>query len=52
VAEGIEDAATWQRAHDDEIDFGQGYYLARPVPAEQLRQWFKTPMRGRQEPAA
>jgi predicted signal transduction protein with EAL and GGDEF domain len=52
VAEGIEDAATWQWARDDEIDFGQGYYLARPVPAEQVRQWFKTPMLGRQEPAA
>ena len=37
VAEGIEDATTWAKARDDGIDFGQGYYLARPVPAEEVK---------------
>jgi EAL domain-containing protein (putative c-di-GMP-specific phosphodiesterase class I) len=36
VAEGIEDAPTWQRAREYGIDFGQGYFLARPLPAEQV----------------
>ncbi|HVH65125.1 MAG TPA: PAS domain S-box protein [Candidatus Acidoferrum sp.] len=43
VAEGIEDAATWAKARDYGIDFGQGYYLARPVPAEEVRVWLTTP---------
>jgi diguanylate cyclase (GGDEF)-like protein/PAS domain S-box-containing protein len=39
VAEGIEDAATWQRARDDKIDYGQGYYLSRPIPAAEVTAW-------------
>ena len=43
VAEGIEDAATWQRARDDKIDYGQGYYLSRPVPAAEVTAWLSAP---------
>jgi diguanylate cyclase (GGDEF)-like protein/PAS domain S-box-containing protein len=43
VAEGIEDAATWQRARADHIDYGQGYYLSRPVPAADVAAWLKAP---------
>jgi diguanylate cyclase len=39
VAEGIEDEATWQRARADKIDYGQGYYLSRPVPAAEVTAW-------------
>ncbi len=45
VAEGIEDAATWQRASADEIDYGQGYYLSRPVPAAEVTAWLTAPPR-------
>ena len=43
VAEGIEDGATWNKAREYGIDFGQGYYLARPVPAEDVRPWLISP---------
>jgi diguanylate cyclase (GGDEF)-like protein len=36
VAEGIEDAETWERLASYGCDFGQGYYLSRPVPPEQI----------------
>jgi diguanylate cyclase (GGDEF)-like protein/PAS domain S-box-containing protein len=39
VAEGIEDDATWQRARADQIDYGQGYFLARPLPALEVTPW-------------
>jgi len=39
VAEGIEDEATWQRARADQIDYGQGYFLARPLPAVEVTSW-------------
>jgi len=32
VAEGVEDAATWDYLRRERIDFGQGYYLGRPTP--------------------
>jgi diguanylate cyclase (GGDEF)-like protein/PAS domain S-box-containing protein len=36
VAEGIEDEATWERARADQIDYGQGYYFSRPMPAAEV----------------
>jgi EAL domain-containing protein (putative c-di-GMP-specific phosphodiesterase class I) len=36
VAEGIEDAATWDRLASFGCDFGQGYYLSRPVTAGEV----------------
>jgi diguanylate cyclase (GGDEF)-like protein/PAS domain S-box-containing protein len=43
VAEGIEDEATWLRARADTIDYGQGYYLSRPVPAAEVMAWLTAP---------
>jgi diguanylate cyclase (GGDEF)-like protein len=41
VAEGVEDAATWDLLKDVGCDIGQGYYISRPVAAidvvEQVR---------------
>lgn len=42
VAEGVEDAGTWQRLSAIGCDQAQGYYLCRPVPAEALTQWLWT----------
>jgi diguanylate cyclase (GGDEF)-like protein len=39
VAEGIETADAWQRLTEMGCDLGQGYFLSRPVPAEQLTPW-------------
>ena len=52
VAEGIETAATWARAREDGIDFGQGYYLSRPVAADQVKPSLLTPVPPQEEPAA
>ena len=40
VAEGVEDGATWDQLAALGCDVGQGYYLSRPLPAEQLEAWF------------
>jgi EAL domain-containing protein (putative c-di-GMP-specific phosphodiesterase class I) len=39
LAEGIEDADTWSRLRELGCDEGQGYFLARPMPAAQLSEW-------------
>ena len=39
VAEGVEDLATWQELSRFGCDTAQGYYLLRPVPAEELEDW-------------
>ena len=36
VAEGVEDEATWNRLAELNCDVAQGYWLGRPVPAEDL----------------
>ncbi|MEO5656241.1 MAG: EAL domain-containing protein [Nitrospiria bacterium] len=36
VAEGVENRATWDRLADWGCDAAQGYYLSRPVPADDL----------------
>jgi EAL domain-containing protein (putative c-di-GMP-specific phosphodiesterase class I) len=36
VAEGVEDEATYETLRRIGCDFVQGYYMSRPVPAEQL----------------
>jgi EAL domain-containing protein (putative c-di-GMP-specific phosphodiesterase class I) len=51
VAEGIEDERTWQRARDYRIDYGQGYYLARPEVADRLGNWLRQ-LPADQRPAA
>jgi EAL domain-containing protein (putative c-di-GMP-specific phosphodiesterase class I) len=42
VAEGIEDEATWRLLEGLGYDEGQGYLLARPMPAEDLLRWVRT----------
>jgi diguanylate cyclase (GGDEF)-like protein/PAS domain S-box-containing protein len=42
VAEGVEDDATWRLLEGLGCDFAQGFYLARPLPAEYLDRWLAT----------
>ena len=39
VAEGIENERTWARLKQLGCDFGQGSWLAEPMPAAELRHW-------------
>jgi diguanylate cyclase (GGDEF)-like protein len=39
VAEGVEDQATWDLLETLGCDIVQGYYLSRPIPAQDLEHW-------------
>jgi diguanylate cyclase (GGDEF)-like protein len=39
VAEGVEDALTWAHLTDLGCDYIQGYYLAKPLPADAVKEW-------------
>jgi EAL domain-containing protein (putative c-di-GMP-specific phosphodiesterase class I) len=39
VAEGVEDRLSWDRLMALGCDVAQGYYLSRPLPADQLSEW-------------
>ncbi|WP_151636398.1 putative bifunctional diguanylate cyclase/phosphodiesterase [Noviherbaspirillum aerium] len=39
VAEGIETIAAWELLDRMGCDEGQGYFISKPMPAEQLRSW-------------
>jgi len=41
VAEGVEDQQTWERLGAMGCDEAQGYYMSRPLPAEQVERWLK-----------
>jgi diguanylate cyclase (GGDEF)-like protein len=41
VAEGVETAQAWNRLAALGCNIAQGYYLSRPVPAEQLTEWLR-----------
>ena len=41
VAEGVETAKAWNRLLSLGCDIAQGYYLSRPVPADQLSEWLR-----------
>ena len=41
VAEGVEDELVWDRLKGLGCDSAQGYYMSRPLPAEQLRDWLR-----------
>lgn len=41
VAEGIETLESWHALQDLGCDRGQGYFLARPMPGEQVPEWAK-----------
>jgi EAL domain-containing protein (putative c-di-GMP-specific phosphodiesterase class I) len=38
-AEGVEDAVTWRRLADMGCDLAQGYWMSRPLNAEDLMKW-------------
>jgi diguanylate cyclase (GGDEF)-like protein/PAS domain S-box-containing protein len=42
VAEGIEDAPTWDALVNLGCDAAQGYFIARPMPAAELNAWLNT----------
>ncbi|HBY85961.1 MAG TPA: hypothetical protein DEO86_08810 [Colwellia sp.] len=39
VAEGIEDKETWDLLSAEGCDIAQGYYIARPMPADKFATW-------------
>ena len=39
VAEGVEDRVVWEMLADQGCDFAQGFYLSRPMPADELEGW-------------
>jgi EAL domain-containing protein (putative c-di-GMP-specific phosphodiesterase class I) len=41
VAEGVEDRAVWDLLSGLGCDAAQGYYIARPMPAEAVTTWLK-----------
>jgi EAL domain-containing protein (putative c-di-GMP-specific phosphodiesterase class I)/CheY-like chemotaxis protein len=42
VAEGIETEEEWNLLVWMGVDYGQGYYMARPMPGEKLAPWYAT----------
>ena len=42
VAEGVEDADDWEFLRRTGCDLAQGYFIARPMPAEELPAWATT----------
>jgi diguanylate cyclase (GGDEF)-like protein/PAS domain S-box-containing protein len=41
IAEGVEDEPTWRLLHQLGCDEGQGYYLTRPLPGDDLLRWVR-----------
>lgn len=41
VAEGIENKGVWNILKAMGCDYGQGYYMSKPMPAEKLLEWTK-----------
>jgi len=41
VAEGVEDRADWDFVGRSGCDIAQGYFIAKPMPPEDLRDWIK-----------
>jgi predicted signal transduction protein with EAL and GGDEF domain len=39
VAEGVEDSKTWQKLKALGCDAIQGYYISRPIVADELTSW-------------
>lgn len=42
VAEGVEDARAWRMLAERGCDFAQGYYMAKPMPAEAFGRWLRS----------
>jgi EAL domain-containing protein (putative c-di-GMP-specific phosphodiesterase class I) len=45
VAEGVETAAIWEELRLLGCDEAQGYFLSRPLPADELSRWLDDPDR-------
>lgn len=41
VAEGIENKDSWEMLHIMGCDYGQGYWMAKPMPFKELLNWLK-----------
>ena len=39
VAEGVETRAAWDQLAAMRCDIAQGYYLSRPIPAQEITRW-------------
>ncbi len=53
TAEGIEDEATWNALVEMACDRAQGYYMGKPMPADELERWLdESPFGCPQRPAA
>jgi EAL domain-containing protein (putative c-di-GMP-specific phosphodiesterase class I)/FixJ family two-component response regulator len=39
VAEGVEDKADWNFIRSSGCDLAQGYYIAKPMPADEIHDW-------------
>jgi EAL domain-containing protein (putative c-di-GMP-specific phosphodiesterase class I)/FixJ family two-component response regulator len=39
VAEGVEDQADWDFIRSSSCDLAQGYYIAKPMPADEIHDW-------------
>jgi len=42
VAEGVEDQEVWDTVSQLGCDFAQGYFLTRPLPAEEFVEWMRS----------
>lgn len=42
VAEGVDDDSDWQFLRRSGCDYAQGYFIARPMPAELLSKWIES----------
>ena len=42
VAEGVETEDAWDALRDMGCDIAQGYFISRPLPADQLGAWLET----------
>jgi EAL domain-containing protein (putative c-di-GMP-specific phosphodiesterase class I) len=41
IAEGVEDIRAWRSLAERNCDYAQGFFMARPMPAEALSTWLK-----------
>jgi len=39
VAEGVEDQADWDFIRSSGCDLAQGYFIAKPMPADEIHDW-------------
>jgi diguanylate cyclase (GGDEF)-like protein len=47
IAEGVEDLEVWKRLAELGCNAAQGYYIARPAPAEEITEWLEISFTGK-----